>query len=341
MRIRGLRPGRPSLRPGAAVLVGACVLGFVSHGLAEPSSKLPPGRRAAAPGGVVGVWEGGGNKLTVRRRDTVLTTCSTAAIPKPLAFALASPERGLAISSSGDSLVASLIDPASCRVLKQVVLGSGRSPLVSGLAREGWLIDISEQTLIRTGPDLADRVDVPRPSSPIAPTLSAANPAAGGQKPVLTKQGVWMFSAAAYAPQRLSGKAFQSLHVPACLRTEGVELRGHHYIRWIETTLSKAPADRAVYEGFLARARRGDTLFMGTVGALAADDSRVGVLVRVDGGRSCRLDIWDLARNELRSAQILPGVCPDALSLDGPHAWTAARGEWTRVALSTAPPACP
>lgn len=342
--MRPTRAGRQEPLSVAAALVGACVIGFGPHAVAQSSAKLPSNAHlATAPGGVVAAWDLGGKKLTVRRRADVLTTCSTAALSEPEAFALASTQRALALSYSGGSLVAFLIDTSSCRELKRVAVGPGSPPFeVSGLEKEGWLIQLSRERVVRMALDMSERSDLALPSSPSVGRPTSANPGASEQQALLTRNGVWVFPRAAYLPFRLSGNAPQALDVPACLSALGYELAGEEYVRWIESAMIKADANgRAVLERWLAAARQGSTLFMGATPATAVDDTRVGVLVRVDRGRLCRLDTWDVAKGELRSTQIIPGACSSALSLDGPDAWTASRGEWQRVILSTAPPSCP
>lgn len=103
------------------------------------------------------------------------------------------------------------------------------------------------------------------------------------------------------------------------------------------TPVSNAPATPTP-----TRAGHGGAGFIGAgaVAAAAGNHERVGVLVRTNRARSCRLDLWDTETHTLASSVSVPGYCPGFLALGEHQAWTFKKDGFQAVALTPATEPC-
>ncbi len=278
------------------------------------------------------------------------------------------------VASRGDSVLLAYFDPMAGseneRKLVTVNALEGKVKHVFGLpgvvisaapGPEGWLLLLRQLGLAPASRPfsllLVDDYGKKQGDYPMPEELGVrikdkqiSNPGAWVVRPFVAGSEAWFAPLASYELWRPKQRAKEATAVkpPDCLAAEGrlyfseeadAELRAR--------TKGATGETREVLDKYLKRGRESGSPPTGFVGALAAVTGyrrQVAVVVRDRNraDRGCRVDIWDLAQEQLVDLVQLPeGVCPAVLALTADAIWFPAEHRMQRVVLPRASMATP
>lgn len=343
-----------SLKPSFLLLSGVVVLlsgaapGDETSGTRQARSAeigWPPGSFLAADeNGALAVLVPGERRVTVWQEGKAPRSClvhegseAAALLAGELIGIAKSPSELLVAAPAGPLTSLLTLELSTCRPGEVVTL-EARVVRVAG-SRAGWAA-LEEHPAGGVKATLFNSALRRRgETSPFLGEAPSTHPGARDALPVLMGPDLWLLPKAEYSPRVWDAerKRWEALTVPGCLRVSGFDVTPEENVAWLtRMSAGAAERDKPVIERMLASARagKGPRGYVGAVaGAASASGRRLGVLLRTDRSRSCRLDVWDLGTPRLIRSAAFPGTCPGSLALSSESAWLPVDGSLKEVRL--------